>query len=47
MGTYVNVDPLERADNGPWVGIIVDTNRIDGKWLDGRWDFRRVTADAG
>lgn len=47
VGTYVNVDPLERADNGPWVGIIVDTNRIDGTWLDGRWDFRRVTADAG
>lgn len=46
VGTYLNVDPLMSDDNGPWVGLIVGTDRIDGEWLDGRWDFRRVAPDA-
>ena len=47
VGTYVNVDPFRWDDQGPWVGLIVGKDRIDGKWLDGRWDFRRVAADPG
>jgi len=45
VGTYVNVDPFMGDDNGPWVGLIVGSDRIDGKWFDGRWDFRRVAAE--
>ena len=33
------------SDSGPWVGVIVNDERIDGAWTDGsrsgRWDFRR------
>jgi len=47
VGTYLNVDPLMSDDNGPWVGLIVGKDRIDGEWLDGRWDLRRVAADPG
>ena len=45
VGTYVNTDPAMFDDNGPWVGLIVGPDRIDGEWLDGRWDFRRVAAE--
>jgi hypothetical protein len=39
VGKYVNLgNPgITRA----WVGFIVDENRIDGHWVDGRLDFRR------
>ena len=47
VGTYLNVDPLKWDDQGPWVGLIVGKDRIDGEWLNGRWDFRRSAADAG
>ncbi len=46
VGTYVNVDPFMSDDNGPWVGLIVGPDRIDGAWFNGRWDFRRVAAEA-
>jgi len=39
IGRYVNVDAKE--DTSPWVGEIVDDERIDGVWSSGRWDFRR------
>ena len=45
VGSYVNIDPFMWDDNGPWVGLIVGSDRIDGKWLDGRWDLRRVAAE--
>lgn len=45
VGTYLNTDPEMRSDNGPWIGLIVGPDRIDGEWLDGRWDFRRVAAE--
>ena len=28
-------------DSGPWAGLIVAQDRIDGVWARGRWDFRR------
>jgi hypothetical protein len=34
-------DPLKPRDSTPWVGRIVDHQRIDGEWGEGRWDFRR------
>jgi hypothetical protein len=39
IGRYLNLN--HRTDSTPWVGIIVDNRRIDGKWQKGRWDFRR------
>lgn len=33
-------------DSGPWVGFSVNSNRIDGQWSHGRWDFRRNASDA-
>jgi len=40
VGRYVNLkSPLR--DNSPWVGEIIDDERIDGKWTGGRWDLRR------
>ncbi len=27
--------------DGPWAGVIVNPERIDGQWAKGRWDFRR------
>jgi hypothetical protein len=36
------VDVANPADTGPFVGRIVDNERIDGAWgEDARWDFRR------
>jgi hypothetical protein len=29
------------TDTTPWVGVVVDDERIDGIWKDGRWDLRR------
>jgi TIR domain len=28
-------------DVGPWVGRVVSSDRIDGRWMFGRWDLRR------
>ena len=39
IGRYVNVNV--RSDTSPFVGQIVDDERIDGIWGTGRWDFRR------
>jgi hypothetical protein len=38
-GRYFNLK--EPRDSTPWSGWVVNGNRIDGKWLWGRWDFRR------
>ncbi len=32
-------------ESAPWVGKIVDGERIDGAWPMGRWDLRRKLAD--
>lgn len=38
-GRYFSLDkPFESS---PWVGVIVNDSRIDGRWEQGRWDFRR------
>src|SRR5215831_14464901 len=38
-GRYINLsDP---SITRPWAGLIVDTTRIDGRWTNGRLDFRR------
>jgi hypothetical protein len=39
VGRYVNTNIPE--DTSPWVGVIVDDERIDGIWRFGRWDLRR------
>jgi hypothetical protein len=39
VGKYINLtDP---AITRPWVGLIVNNERIDGYWTQGRLDFRR------
>jgi hypothetical protein len=39
VGKYINLtDPKITR---PWVGLIVDSQRIDGRWTSGRLDFRR------
>jgi hypothetical protein len=39
VGKYINLtDPRITR---PWVGRIVDNDRIDGRWTGGRLDFRR------
>jgi hypothetical protein len=39
VGRYINLsDPTITR---PWVGLIVDNRRIDGRWTNGRLDFRR------
>jgi hypothetical protein len=43
VGRYVNVDA--EGDTAPWVGVVVDDERIDGDWGSGRWDLRRKIAD--
>lgn len=40
IGRYVNL--ADEEDNGPWVGLVVGNDRIDGKWENGRWDLRRI-----
>ena len=43
VGRYQNLgDP---NDARPWVGRVVDDERIDGQWGEGRWDLRRKLAD--
>ncbi len=43
VGRFVSV--IEPKDTGPYVGLVVDGERIDGEWKgpsgEGRWDFRR------
>jgi len=39
VGRYVNLGNPEIRR--PWVGTIVDENRIDGRWTLGRLDFSR------
>ena len=43
VGRYVSVD--QPGDSSPWVGQIVNQERIDGEWTMGRWDLRRKLAD--
>jgi hypothetical protein len=33
------------SDTGPYAGLIVDDERIDGTWGGGRWDLRRKLAN--
>jgi hypothetical protein len=39
VGRYINLGNTEILR--PWVGLIVDNQRIDGYWPEGRLDFRR------
>jgi len=40
-GRYLNLN--DESDCGPWAGVLVSDDRIDGFWKAGRWDFRRKT----
>jgi hypothetical protein len=35
----------DESESLPWVGEIVNFERIDGEWIHGRWDLRRKIAD--
>jgi hypothetical protein len=39
-GRFINLGDVTQSS--PWVGLIVNSNRIDGQWNGGRWDFRRI-----
>jgi hypothetical protein len=39
VGRYLNLGNVQIRR--PWVGTIVDENRIDGRWTLGRLDFQR------
>jgi hypothetical protein len=39
VGKYINL--TNPAVMRPWIGLIVDRRRIDGRWTQGRLDFRR------
>ncbi len=39
VGKYINLS--NPAIMRPWIGLIVDDQRIDGRWTQGRLDFRR------
>jgi hypothetical protein len=39
VGRYINLS--NPAITQPWVGLVVDHRRIDGRWPHGRLDFRR------
>jgi hypothetical protein len=39
VGKYVNLTDPKIVR--PWVGLIVSDRRIDGRWTNGRLDFRR------
>jgi TPR repeat protein len=39
VGRYVNLD--KQTDSTPWVGFVVNSERIDGYWTNGRWDLQR------
>jgi len=44
VGRFVNNS--KPKDTSPFVGVVVDDERIDGMWAEGRWDFRRkLTAE--
>ena len=39
VGVYQNLE--NDYDSAPWAGLVVGSERIDGYWPNGRWDFRR------
>jgi hypothetical protein len=39
VGKYINLS--NPAVTRPWIGLIVSDQRIDGRWTEGRLDFRR------
>jgi hypothetical protein len=39
VGKYINLSNPEITR--PWIGLIVSDQRIDGRWTEGRLDFRR------
>jgi hypothetical protein len=39
VGKYINLS--NPAITRPWIGLIVSDQRIDGRWTQGRLDFRR------
>jgi hypothetical protein len=39
VGKYINLTAPEVTR--PWIGLIVSNHRIDGRWTNGRLDFRR------
>jgi len=39
VGKYINL--TDTKVRRPWIGLIVSTQRIDGRWTGGRLDFRR------
>jgi len=39
VGKYINL--TSPSVTRPWIGLIVDGKRIDGRWTNGRLDFRR------
>jgi hypothetical protein len=39
VGKYINLS--NPAITRPWIGLIVSNRRIDGRWTQGRLDFRR------
>jgi hypothetical protein len=39
VGRYMNIG--QNTETTPWIGVIVDDERIDGMWSGGRWDLRR------
>lgn len=43
VGRYQN--QKINGDSRPWVGKIVNDERIDGEWTEGRWDLRRKIAE--
>lgn len=43
LGQWMNIGNL--AESRPWVGLIVDGERIDGQWPAGRLDLRRRLAE--
>ena len=53
VGHYINLNQHyiriggdgRNLDKSPWIGIVVNENRIDGYWRQGRWDFRRNSSE--
>jgi hypothetical protein len=39
VGKYINL--TNPAVTRPWIGLIRNNRRIDGRWTEGRLDFRR------
>ena len=39
LGKYINLS--NPAITRPWIGLVVNDRRIDGRWPQGRLDFRR------